>query len=80
LIILKDLKRSPSLKPWDNSKPPRTQHNANHMRLYSGKARALGMTHIPCRGRGVEPKGKGVPVFIGPQRERRRGEYRNFQI
>jgi hypothetical protein len=25
------------------------------------------MTHIPCRGRGVDPEGKGVPVFIGPQ-------------
>jgi hypothetical protein len=37
------------------------------MRLYSGKARALGMTHIPCRGRGVNPEGKGVPVFIVSQ-------------
>jgi hypothetical protein len=37
------------------------------MRLYLGKARALEMTHIPCRGRGVDPKGKGGPVFIGPQ-------------
>jgi hypothetical protein len=42
------------------------------MRLYSGKARALGMTHIPRRGRGVDHEGKGVPVFIGPQRGRRR--------
>ena len=32
-----------------------------------GKARALGMTHIPRRGRGVDPEEKGVPVFIGPQ-------------
>jgi hypothetical protein len=38
------------------------------MRLYSGKPeRALGTTHIPHRGRGVDPEGKGVPVFIGPQ-------------
>ena len=40
--------------------------DANHMRLYSGNARALGMTHIPRRGRGVDPEGKGVSVFIGP--------------
>jgi hypothetical protein len=25
------------------------------------------MTHIPCRDRGVDLEGKGVPVFIGPQ-------------
>jgi hypothetical protein len=25
------------------------------------------MTHIPLRGRGVNPEGKGVPVFIGPR-------------
>jgi hypothetical protein len=37
------------------------------MRLYSGKARALGMTHIPRRGRGVDLERKEVPVFIGPQ-------------
>jgi hypothetical protein len=37
------------------------------MRLYSGKARALGTTRIPRRGRGVDPEGKEVPVFIGPQ-------------
>jgi hypothetical protein len=37
------------------------------MRLYSGKARALGTIHIPCRGRGVDPEEEGVPVFIGPQ-------------
>jgi hypothetical protein len=42
------------------------------MRLYSGKARALGMTHIPRRGRGVNLEGKEVPVFIIPQGERRR--------
>jgi hypothetical protein len=36
------------------------------MRLYSGKARALEMTHIPRRGRGVNLEGKEVPVFIGP--------------
>jgi hypothetical protein len=49
---------------------------ANHMRLYSGKARALGMTHIPGRGRGVE--GKEVPVFIGPQGGKEKGESRGF--
>jgi hypothetical protein len=37
------------------------------MMLYSGKARALGTTHIPHRGRGVDPEGKGVPLFLGPQ-------------
>jgi hypothetical protein len=44
------------------------------MRLYSGKVRALGSTHIPCRGRGVDLKGKEVPVFIGPRgRKEERG-------
>jgi hypothetical protein len=42
------------------------------MRLYSEKARTLGMTHIPCRGRGVDLKGKEDPVFIGPQGEKER--------
>jgi hypothetical protein len=37
------------------------------MRFYSGKARALGTTHIPRRGRGVDLEGKEFPVFIGPQ-------------
>jgi hypothetical protein len=50
------------------------------MRLYSGKARALGMTHIPRRGRGVNLEGKEVPVYIGPQRGRRRGRVGDFQI
>ena len=36
------------------------------MRFYSGKARALGTTHIPHRGRGVYHEGKEVSVFIGP--------------
>jgi hypothetical protein len=44
------------------------------MRLYSGKARALGTTHIPHSGRGVDPEGKGVPVFIALRGERRSGE------
>jgi hypothetical protein len=48
------------------------------MRLYSGKARALGMTHIPRRGRGVNLQGKEVPVFIGPQREKEKGVSRGF--
>jgi hypothetical protein len=50
------------------------------MRLYLGKARALGMTHIPHRGRGVDLEGKEFPVFIGPQGERRRGRLGDFQI
>ena len=48
------------------------------MRLYSGKARALGTTHIPHRGRGVELKGKEVPVFIGPQWGKEKGGSRGF--
>ena len=43
-----------------------------------GKARALGTTCIPHRGRGVDPKGKGVPVFIGPQGGKEKGESRGF--
>ena len=45
------------------------------MRLYSGKARALGTTHIPCRGRGVDHEGKGVHVFIGPQGGKEKGGF-----
>jgi hypothetical protein len=48
------------------------------MRLYSGKARALGMTHIPRRHRGVDFKGKEVPVFIGPQGGKEKWESRGF--
>ena len=48
------------------------------MRLYSGKARALGTTHIPRRGRGVDLEGKGVPVFIGPKWGKEKGESRGF--
>jgi hypothetical protein len=48
------------------------------MRLYSGKARALGVTHSPCRGRGVDLKGKGVPVFIF--QGGKKGGVGNFQI
>jgi hypothetical protein len=51
---------------------------ANHMRLYSGKARALRMTHIPRRGRGVNLKGKEFPVFIGRQWGKEKGEIRGF--
>ena len=43
------------------------------MRLYSGNARALGMTHIPRRGRGVDLEGKEDPVFIGPQGGKEKG-------
>jgi hypothetical protein len=50
------------------------------MRLYSGKARALGMTHIPHRGRGVDPEEKGVSVFIGPQGGKEKREVGDFQI
>jgi hypothetical protein len=50
------------------------------MRLYSGKARALGMTCIPHRGRGVDPKGKEVPVFIGPQGGKEKEGVGDFQI
>ena len=48
------------------------------MRLYSGKARALGTTYIPHRGRGVDLEGKEVPVFIGPQWGKEKGESRGF--
>ena len=43
-----------------------------------GKARALGTTHIPRRGRGVDLEGKGVPVFIGPQGGKEKGGSRGF--
>jgi hypothetical protein len=48
------------------------------MRLYSGKARALGMTHIPRRVRGVDLEGKEVPVFIGPQGGKEKGRVGGF--
>ena len=48
------------------------------MRLCSGKARALGTTQIPRRGRGVNLEGKEVPVFIGPQGGKKKGERRGF--
>ena len=48
------------------------------MRLYSGKARALGTTHIPCRVRGVDLKGKEDPVFIGPQGGKEKEGSREF--
>jgi hypothetical protein len=50
------------------------------MRLYSGKARALGTTHIPRRGRGVDHEGKEVPVIIVPQRGKEKGGEGDFQI
>ena len=43
-----------------------------------GKTRALGTTHIPRRGRGVDLEGKEVPVFIGPQGGKEKGEIRGF--
>jgi hypothetical protein len=36
------------------------------------------MTHIPRRGRGVNLEGKEVPVFIGPQGGKEKGESRGF--
>jgi hypothetical protein len=38
------------------------------------------MTCIALRGRGVDPEGKGVPVFIGPQggKEKAGGGSRGF--
>ena len=50
------------------------------MRLYSGKARALGKTHIPHRGRGVDLEGKEVAVFIGPQGGKEKRGVEDFQI
>ena len=43
-----------------------------------GKARALGTTHIPRRGRGVNLEGKEVPVFIVPQGRKEKGVSRGF--
>jgi hypothetical protein len=48
------------------------------MRLW--KARALGTTHIPRRGRGVDLEGKEVPVFIGPWGGKEKGGVGDFQI
>jgi hypothetical protein len=50
------------------------------MRLYLGKARALGTTHIPHRGRGVDLEGKEVSVFIGFQGRKEKGGVGDFQI
>ena len=36
------------------------------------------MTCIPHRGRGVDPKGKEVPVFIGPQGGKEKEGSREF--
>jgi hypothetical protein len=38
------------------------------------------MTHNPCRSRGVDLKGKRVPVFIGPQGGKEKGRVGDFQI
>ena len=43
-----------------------------------GKARALGTTHIPRRGRGVDLEGKEVPVFIGPRGRKEKGGSSRF--
>jgi hypothetical protein len=50
------------------------------MRLYSGKAKALGTTHIPRRGRGVDLEGKENPVFIGPWGGKEKEGVGDFQI
>jgi hypothetical protein len=50
------------------------------MGLYWGKARALETTLIPHRGRGVNPEGKGVPVFIDPQGGKEKEGVGDFQI
>jgi hypothetical protein len=50
------------------------------MRLYSRKPRALGTTRVPRRGRGVDPEGKGVSVFIGPQGGKEKEGIGDFQI
>jgi hypothetical protein len=36
------------------------------------------MTHIPHRGRGVDLEGKEVPVLIGTQGGKEKGESRGF--
>ena len=36
------------------------------------------MTHIPHRDRGDDQERKGVPVFIGPQGGKEKGESRGF--
>jgi hypothetical protein len=48
------------------------------MRLFLGKARTLGMTHILRRGRGVDLEGKEVPVFIGLKGRMEKGGNRGF--
>jgi hypothetical protein len=59
----------------DPTNSQETKPDANHTRLFfGGKARALGTTCIPHRGRGVDPEGEGVPVFIGPQGGKEKGE------
>jgi hypothetical protein len=38
------------------------------------------MTHIPCRGTGVDLERKEVPVFIGPQGRKEKGGVGDFQF
>ena len=79
---MKDSERSPSLRPQDNSGHPRTHNRPSLLQTTRGiiweKARALGTTRIPHRGRGVDLEGKDVPVFIGPQGGKEKGEIRGF--
>jgi hypothetical protein len=68
------------LRQGIRKEPQETKLDANHRRLYWGKARALGTTRIPRRDRGVDPEEKGVPVFIGTQGEKKKGGIGDFQI
>jgi hypothetical protein len=52
----------------DHKKSWETKLDVNSIRLYTGQSQALGITHIPHRGRGDKHKRKGLPVFIGPQK------------
>jgi hypothetical protein len=43
-----------------------------------GESQSSGATHIPHRGRGVDLKGKEVPIFIGAQGGKEKGESKGF--
>ena len=78
---LKDSERSPSLRPQDNSGHPRTHDRPSLLQttwgFIRGKPELWGRL-IPRRGRGVDLEGKEVPVFIGPQGGKEKGESRGF--
>ena len=48
------------------------------MRLYSGKPELWGRLISHTWGRGVDLEGEEVPVFIGPQGGKEKGESRGF--